>query len=343
MIVAHADWSVDARKRWVARAQRDQRGNWTALAPCPVGEPSTFLARLLAEADGAPVALGVDLPLGVPRAWAPHAGARDFPAFLRGLNGTRAEEFFAVAATLDQVSPARPFYPARGQAGMTRLAHARALGFAEARDLSRLCDRATPERPAGAPLFWTLGANQSGKAAVAAWRDMIVPALAENFPLRLWPFEGELAALLAPGTVTIAETYPAECLRHLGARVAGSKRALNGRASAMPSLRAWAHANGVRPAPAMDAAMDANFGGDPAGEDRFDCTVGLFGVLNLLLGRRADHIPDDPMIRTWEGWVLGQQRYDGNVVMKRARTSGAGTMQVSVRPNQRYRLRATRS
>jgi hypothetical protein len=311
MIAAHADWSVDARKRWVAVARRDQGGCWTAAPPCPVGDPATFLARLLAQAEGAPVALGVDLPLGVPRAWAPHAGAPDFPALLRGLNGARAEKFFAVAATLDQVSPARPFYPARGVAGMTRLAHAQALGLASARDLSRLCDRATPDRPAGAPLFWTLGANQSGKAAIAAWRDMIVPALAENFPLRIWPFQGTLAALLAPGTVTIAETYPAECLRHLAARVVGSKRAPAGRGSAMPALRAWARAGGVRLAPALAATMAENFGGDPAGEDRFDCTVGLFGLLNLLLGRRADHIPDDPAIRTWEGWVLGQVSYDG--------------------------------
>lgn len=302
---------MDARKRWVAVARRDRHGYWTALAPCPVGDPETFLARILAQAEGSLVALGVDLPLGVPRAWAPHAGVRDFPAFLRGLNGARAEQFFAVAATLDQVSPARPFYPARGVAGMTRAAHARALGFAEASDLSRLCDRATPERPAGAPLFWTLGANQSGKAAIAAWRDMIVPALAADFPLRLWPFEGQLAALLAPGTVTIAETYPAECLRHVGARVVGSKRMLVGRASAVPALRAWAHANGVRLAPALDAAMAEHFGADAAGEDRFDCTVGLFGLLNLLLGRRADHIPADQAIRTWEGWVLGQRSYAG--------------------------------
>ena len=60
-------------------------------------------------------------------------------------------------------------------AGMTRAAHATALGWHGAAALSRACDRATAERPAGAPLFWTLGANQSGKAAIAAWRDMLLP------------------------------------------------------------------------------------------------------------------------------------------------------------------------
>ena len=84
--------------------------------------------------------------------------------------------------------------------------------------LSRWCDRATAERPAGAPLFWTLGANQSGKAAITAWRDWIVPALGahgrnpgrRNRPIRLWPFEGGLHALLAPGVAVLAEVYPAE-------------------------------------------------------------------------------------------------------------------------------------
>ena len=55
---------------------------------------------------------------------------------------------------------------------MTR-GNAAALGLDGAAALSRACDRATAERPAGAPLFWTLGANQVGKAAIAAWRTML--------------------------------------------------------------------------------------------------------------------------------------------------------------------------
>ena len=44
-------------------------------------------------------------------------------------------------------------------------------------------------------------------------------------PIRLWPFEGGLHALLAPGVAVLAEVYPAEALRHCGLRLAGSKRA----------------------------------------------------------------------------------------------------------------------
>ena len=109
-------------------------------------------------------------------------------------------DFFQVCAALAEVRPDRPFYPARGMRGMTRAAHAAALGLDGAAALSRACDRATAERPAGAPLFWTLGANQVGKAAIAAWQAMLLPALADGEDIRLWPFAGAYRGLLAPGS-----------------------------------------------------------------------------------------------------------------------------------------------
>jgi hypothetical protein len=275
-------------------------------APRVAGPDDQFLAGLLAEAGGAPVVLGVDLPLGLPRAFVPHAGAGDFPSFLRGLDRPGWERFFDVCASLEEVAPHRPFYPARGRRGMTRLAHARALGFASAGDLGRACDRATSERPAGAPLFWTLGANQSGKAAIAAWRGLLLPALRTGFPLALWPFEGLLADLTRPGRAVLAETYPAEALRHAGLKLAGSKRAQSGRASVVPALAAAMRQARIRPDSALSAMMNDAFGADAAAEDRFDCVIGLMTVIAVLDGRRADFVPDDPMIRTWEGWVLGQ-------------------------------------
>src|SRR5581483_8602882 len=131
-------------------------------------------------------------------------------------------DFFLVCEALTDIRPDRPFYPARGIKGMTRASHALALGLGGASGLSRLCDRATAERPSGAPLFWTLGANQSGKAAIAAWRDCLLPALAAGERLALWPFAGDFRALLAGGAIAVAETYPAEALRHLGLRLKGS-------------------------------------------------------------------------------------------------------------------------
>jgi len=303
VLAAHADWSVDARKRWVALARCGARG-WRVAMPAPVGEVSSFFARLRKMAGGAPVALGVDFPLGLPRAYAARCAEENFSAFLLGL--ARRPDFFRVCATLDELSAARPFYPARGIKGMTRAAHAGALGFSEASALSRVCDRATAERPAGAPLFWTLGANQSGKAAISAWRDMLVPALVADEFLHLWPFAGAFRALLAPGFLALAETYPAEALRHLGLRMGGSKRRQADRAGLARALRVALAALRAEPEPALVAMIDDGFGGDAAGEDKFDSVLGVLAVINVLEGNRPDNTPDDPWLTRWEGWVLGQ-------------------------------------
>lgn len=271
----------------------------------PVGPPRELASRLITAAAGGAAVLGLDLPLGLPRLYAErHARAPDFPSFLRRLRDRPG--FFAVAATLAEVSPDRPFYPARGLRGMTRAAHAAALGLPDPSCLGRRCDLRTAARPAGAPMFWTLGANQAGKAAIAAWREMLLPALAAGATLRFWPFEGRLAELTAPGALVLAETYPAECYRHIGLRLPGSKRSRAARAEAGTALAAWAAEARVTLAPDLAAAIRDGFGADAAGEDRFDCVCGLFGVLNVLLGRRDEGYPDDPALLRWEGWVLGQ-------------------------------------
>jgi len=302
-IAAHADWSIDPRKRWVTVAAREGAG-WRMCAARPVGPVADFLPGLLAEARGGAVALGVDLPVGLPRAYAARLQAADFPAFLCGLGGW--PDFFAVCERVEEVRLDRPFYPRRGVRGMTRAAHAAALGLGGPEGLSRLCDRATADRPAGAPLFWTLGANQSGKAAIAAWREMLLPALAGASPPRLWPFEGPLLSLLAPGRVVLAETYPAEALRHLGLRMGGSKRRQSDRVALAGALRDRMAALGAVPDPAQAAALRDGFGADAAGEDRFDSLLGLLCLLTVLAGARPDTAPADPWITRWEGWVLGQ-------------------------------------
>jgi hypothetical protein len=245
----------------------------------------------------------VDLPIGVPRSY---AALRTEPGFMAFLDTIRSwPDFFLVCETLTDIRPDRPFYPARGIKGMTRASHAAALGLGGASGLSRACDRATSERPAGAPLFWTLGANQSGKAAIAAWRDMLLPAMISG-GVRLWPFEGPFRTLLATGSVAIAETYPAEALRHLGIKLRGSKRRQSDRANAGEALLAAMKRLRVSPEAALIEAVMDGLGRDPAGEDRFDCLLGVLCVINVLDGHRPDTTPEDPWLTTWEGWVLGQ-------------------------------------
>ena len=57
---------------------------------------------------------------------------------------------------------------------------------------------------------------------------------------------------------------------------------------------------------ALAEMIQAGFGTDAAGEDRFDSLIGLLGLIGVMDGKRPDFIPEDPMIRAWEGWVLGQ-------------------------------------
>ncbi len=268
------------------------------------------------------MALGVDFPLGLPRAYvARHLAGRfrDFPDFLQNIKNF--PEFFVTSPTLATVSPGRPFYPTRGVRGMTRAAHAAALGLACADDLNRACDRATAERPAGAPLFWTLGANQTGKAAIHAWRALLITP---HPGLRLWPFAGPLRRLLAPGRVVIAETYPAEALRQLGFGRFGSKRRQGDRAALAAALRSAFVGLGAVATPELVAAIADGFGADAAGEDRFDCVLGLLSVLGVLAGRRPDAPPPDPWLTTWEGWVLGQIAAP-RAAMPGGRGEGSGT------------------
>ncbi len=295
-------------------------GGWHAEAPQPVGDPGSLLRRLRARAADGGVAFGIDCPLGLPRDYVQrHPGeCRDFREFLAALDAK--PRWLEVCGQLDEVDAGRPFYPRLASRGLRRAAHAAALGLDGPASLYRRCDLATATRPAGAPLFWTLGAPQSGKAAIAAWRDLVLPALGEEPALlHLWPFDGDLAAWRsappAAGRVLLAETYPAEVLDQLGLRLRstsagsatrrGSKRRQSDRAALAPGLHAALGALSVATAPALRAALDDGFGADAAAEDRFDSVLGLLCVLSVLEGHRPDEVPRDPWVRRWEGWVLG--------------------------------------
>ncbi len=184
-IVVHADWSVDPAKRWCARAVRLASGGYAALAPQPVGSLDDFIASLLAAAGpGGTVFAGFDFPLGLPRAYAQAAKIDDFAIALTAFGRGRWRDFYAPAEHADEISLGRPFYPARP--GGTRHRHLyEALGFSSIAALRRRCDLATATRLAASPLFWTLGGQQVGKAAISGWRDLLAPARRRGAALSL--------------------------------------------------------------------------------------------------------------------------------------------------------------
>lgn len=311
-LIVHADWGTDPRKRWQGTANLTAGGRYRVNAAEPVGDTATWLDRLRqrAGADGA-ILLGLDLPLGVPLAWAERAGIDDFAALLPELGSGPWSDLYQPAETATEIRLRRPFYPQRP--GGTRRQHlVDGLGLEDSNQLFRVCDRATDTRAAASPLFWTLGAKQVGKAAITAWRDVLGPALRERDDVALWPFAGSLDDLLQDGRIVIAETYPAEFYSHFaldfprGPDGKRGKRVRASRAGVAAPLLAWAASNQIGLAPDLEAALRDGFGPKPSGEDPFDATVGVLGMLNVVLGNRPAGEPDDPVLRHIEGWILGQ-------------------------------------
>jgi hypothetical protein len=284
-----------------------------------------MLAGLRAEAgpDGCILA-GFDFPIGLPLVYARQAGIQDFKGFLAELDQIGAwSSFFDVAELPEQISTGRPFYPLRP--GRARQQHLLSGLEAENLDaLRRLCERARPGRRAAAPLFWTIGAQQVGKAALSGWKEVLVPALvsrnneASGQPApagpAIWPFSGRLDELLLPGQVVIAECYPAEFYTHLGiafsprrAGVKSGKRIQAERAANAAALMLLAGRLQVDMDPELQRQLIDGFGSKADGEDRFDATVGLLGMINIVRGRWPVGEPDGANIRRIEGWILGQR------------------------------------
>ncbi len=300
-LIGHADWSIHPSKRWLARAALQPEGRYVAFVPEPVGPLDTLCSRLGEKAGGDHVLLGVDFPIGLPRAYAELAGIADFTAALKEFD----DRFYTVAEREDEIGLDRPFYPLR-PGGCRRQQLLAGLGLAWS-DLLRRCDRASETRPAACALFWTLGAQQVGKAAITGWRDVLAPALRAGIDLALWPFQGSLSELLARHRFVVAETYPAEVYGHLGLNLKGGKGRQMVRKSNAPRLLAWAKGAGVDLEGCLIKQINDGFGADARGDDRFDALVGLFGMLNVMLGQRAPGEPDDPAVRRIEGWILGQE------------------------------------
>ena len=266
-----------------------------------MGELSTLLPRLARRARGGCAIVGFDFPIGLPVAYAERAGIGSFREVLPELGRGDWHRFFEPAERPEEISLQRPFYPRRP--GGTKREHLqRGLGL-DAGALFRACDRATGERRAAAPLFWTLGAQQVGRGAIVGWRGVLQPALDDpRLEVALWPFDGPLDDLCAPGRIVVAEAYPTEFYGHLGVSFAGGgKRNRTARAGNGAALLAWSRRRGL----ALEVELELGLREGFASDDAFDAVVGLFGTLNVVMKYRAPGDPDDERVRGIEGWMLG--------------------------------------
>jgi hypothetical protein len=246
---------------------------------------------------------GFDFPIGVPHAYAERAGFGRFPDMLRSLGNGPWADFYNPAARPDEISLTRPFYPIR-PGGTSKRHLLDALGLHSAQQLLRRCDRRTAMRANACEIFWTLGANQVGRAAIQGWRELLAPAVREG-AISIWPFDGELSALLASGGITVLEAYPAETYGHLGLSRGFGKRKREGRQSQAPAILSWCERHAVGLEPELAATLEDGFGEEETGEDVFDAFVGLLGMIEAVCDPTLWLAPQDPVVRNIEGWTLG--------------------------------------
>jgi hypothetical protein len=320
-LIAHADWGSATKKRTLAVARLSDRDTYRVSAPRLVENPSLLLDELAAQASpSGSVLVGFDFPIGLPLHYANRVGMQDFKNFLTGLGHGNGEMFYQVAAKPEEISLKRPFYPLRS--GSSKQSHLlQALGAASMDDLRRLCERAGMDdtgitHRAACPLFWTLGGQQVGKAAILGWSQVIGPALRDpSLKVGLWPFDGDLDELIMPGGLVVLETYPAEFYHHLGIRFSNhktgsktGKRVQAERQANASRLIEWAHDNQIEIEPPLEILLMDGFGNSANGDDYFDAVVGLFGMINIISGNHPSGIPEGERIRKIEGWIFGKMK-----------------------------------
>lgn len=301
--VVHCDWSIRAAGRWAAEAHGEPGGAWRTSGPTGVADPAALVEHLSALAEDGPTLAAFDFPIGFPAAFGAATGYDGFTAALDAIGRGDWPEIFAVAGSPAEIEPRRPFYPARP--GGTRLAHLLVgHGVATVADLVRACERPGPEGGAAGCMFWTLGAQQVGRAALDGWRTVIGPLRRRG--ASLWPFDGDLPALVESGGLILAESYPGDGYGQLGLAIRKKgDRAL--RAALAPDLAAWAGQRGIAFDRRLSATIAAGFPREAGSDDGFDAVVGLLAALAVVTGEREAAPPVTEAMRRWEGWILGKR------------------------------------
>jgi hypothetical protein len=311
-VIAHSDWSKNPAKRRMAVAILQPDLQWLVCEPINIPNPSGYFHSLQSlQMVAGCILAGFDFPIGIPCSYASKLGITDFLWFLTSLSKEKWDQFYTPAEFRSQISLYRPFYPARpGNSKRWHLEQALAMPFSQ---LYRLCEISHNNRRAACPLFWTMGGSQVGKAAISGWRDLLSPALADPcLDLQIWPFSGTLADLCQPGRLVVVETYPAEFYHHLGLSFSfptrRSKRRQADRLAFSSQLITWASENNLELPESIITLIQQGFGNRSIGEDQFDALVGLYGMINIVLGHHTAWEPQISRLRNVEGWIFGQSQ-----------------------------------
>lgn len=199
-----ADWSKDPRKRSVWVADMEARRLWKP-DPGPPGwslETVLGLARSLRSAG--PVLIGIDAALGLPEDYwrlaierSPSLRSGTFVDWLRRF--APQDGFFDTVEDPARWAAERPWFAVQeGPGGLNAFKSRGEAG------LLRWIDKATGAKP----LFAVSGIPGTvGSGTRELWKEMI-PLLAGERDFAIWPFEGQLSAVLDEHGIVLAETYP---------------------------------------------------------------------------------------------------------------------------------------
>jgi hypothetical protein len=180
-LVYHADWDSKSSKRWCAKATLSADGRYVATGPSLVGNPTVLLENLKVEAGLQGIVFaGFDFPIGIPANYAERAGISKFREFLSELGEGNWSDFYSVCDKPADISVYRPLYPNGSYKGRRKEDLFRGHGVTSIEPLLRRCERGGNGQRQACCLFWTLGGNQVGKAALIGWRDVLAPALRDG-------------------------------------------------------------------------------------------------------------------------------------------------------------------
>ncbi len=198
-VVVQMDWSTSPAKRWMAQAQFQSDGSYLCDNPKQISRPDRLLEEIrhICGPSGCTL-VGFDFPIGLPIAYAMPAGISSFLAALQEFGRGALRDFYTTAGSPDEINLKHPFCPAR--AGGARQSYlVNRLGVNAFDDLRRACEPAHPRRRAASPLFWTLGAQKVGKAAISGWQEVLLENGKLPPYLVIWPFSGEFNELFQAG------------------------------------------------------------------------------------------------------------------------------------------------
>ena len=295
-LVIAADWSVDSKKRWMAKAELTAEGIYVVFPPEPVGDTKTLINRIRASLlERGTALIGFDFPIGLPYKYADRVGIKNWRKSLKEFGDKNWKNFYNRS---DHPTLHQPFFPKSSNIqGKLKTKLATDLGFEDLSELKRLCDKQSNAEC----LFFTLGNKQVGAGASLGWKEVLAPT---EDQLSFWPFDGNLPDLLKMPGITVAEIYPKVAYRHLNVSIgAGTDRRKGNREHRILASQHLCESSFDRIC--ISQATEAWFRWGFFSDDDFDAIMGLLSMLLVVTDQLECYIPEAEVIHEIEGWILG--------------------------------------